>query len=460
MRRHIHHLPNHILVSIFLHIPLEEILPLELVCRQWQMVQNLILNRVQTLAILAPKASLDRQQTGVQQLIKRTYQRYGIRFASKHYHITLRKAFLTATTCDFFLRKMPNIICLYVCQIPLSSSISQLIFALNGWNIESLTILYDYPIQFHSKRKTINKQNHLHRLLSVLSPDWQPQLRQLTLVTFDAFFQRFEDYQFDLSQLHELNLIRPWDLNRLLTQLVSNQINTKMWTNLRKLTLYSDGNFSTFMHLNPNLHRILQPTFSQLTHLTINFANRTILSIINSSCHCLRSLHLSCVTMSFIDLAVELEPFQFRLSHLRITFPCQPLPGQIEFAPIDDPFKIPLLVMVTSLHLSYSSLLHQPTLAAPILEHIFPKLQTLKLDRNKTIESTCGRCNKMRTTSPACRTALINGLNQAYLTRMVRIYLQIETLDDYQRSDCYTSLQDYEFYCYKRKRWSIESVHL
>ncbi|KAI2804085.1 hypothetical protein BLOT_008231 [Blomia tropicalis] len=164
--------------------------------------------------------------------------------------------------------------------------------------------------------------------------------------------------------------------------------------------------------------------------------------------------------MSFIDLAVELEPFQFRLSHLRITFPCQPLPGHIEFAPIDDPFKIPLLVMVTSLHLSYSSLLHQPTLAAPILEHIFPKLQTLKLDRNKTIESTCGRCNKMRTTSPACRTALINGLNQAYLTRMVRIYLQIETLDDYQRSDCYTSLQDYEFYCYKRKRWSIESVHL
>lgn len=303
----------------------------------------------------------------------------------------------------------------------------------------------------------------LHTLLFYLTASWQPYLRHLTLVTFDCLSLKLPTSTFDLSQLTALHIIRPWETStRLLSQILLSS-NLASWTNLTQLTLYSDGNFSQLIR---DYYDYLRPVFHNLTHLTLNFTSRTILSLIKQNCYQLTHLHLGCVTLPFIELALELEPLQFQLTHLELTFPYQSLPPSLEWSPLETPHKVPLFITVRSLHLHFSTLLHSPLLATPILGHLFPKLETLTLDRNKVENPTgganCAKCARMRCiTAFTCKHNLVMALRDAELNRMRSIQLQVETTQPtYVHDEANLStLKTYEVYCYKKRLWTIESTN-
>ncbi len=311
----------------------------------------------------------------------------------------------------------------------------------------------------------------LHSLLHYLTACWQPTLRHLTLVTYDSLGLKLSTAQFDLSQLTALHIIRPWETNRLLPQvLLSSHFHP--WTSLTQLTLYSDGNFSQLIR---DYYDHLRPVFHQLTHLRLNFTSRTLLSLIRQNCYQLTHLALGCLTLPFIELAVELEPLQFSLTHLELTFPYQSLPPALEWSPLTAPHKVPLFITVRSLHLHFSTLLHAPQVASPILGHLFPKLETLTLDRNKVENPTgggggfsCGKCSRMRLiTAFSCKHSLVKALrDEAEMSRMRLIRLQVEEAaaalqsdDGYDSRPTHPStLNTYEVYCYKKRLWTIESA--
>src|SRR5699024_10193224 len=132
----------------------------------------------------------------------------------------------------------------------------------------------------------------------------------------------------------------------------------------------------------------------------------------------------------------------------------------IEWTPIEDSTKIPLFITLRHLDLSFSTLLHSPKMAAPVLEHLFPRLESLTLNRNKVNNPTnganCGRCAKMRCiTAFSCKHNLVKALRDSSLSHMRSIRIQVESQFDEQSP---VALQSYEVYCYKRNLWTIENV--
>ena len=250
--------------------------------------------------------------------------------------------------------------------------------------------------------------------------------------------------------------------------LSSGHFHQQPWTSLTRLTLYSDGNFSQLIR---DYYDHLRPLFIRLTHLRLNFTSRTLLSLIRQNCLHLTHLALGCLTLPFVELALELEPLQFQLTHLELTFPYQCLPPGVEWSPLGAPHKVPLFITVRSLRLHFSTLLHSPPQAvSPILGHLFPKLETLTLERNKVENPTggggggCEKCARMRCiTAFSCKHSLVKALRDAEMSRMRLIRLQVETsgYDQQHQSagDHPSALQTYEVYCYKKRLWTIESTH-
>lgn len=142
----INHLPNDLLLSVFSHLNLSALLPLELVCRRWRLLQEFTLCRVHRLVLIGPTSSQTHNSTPLQ-LIQKSAHRYSVSISKSEHHVRLTKG-LTFATCELFLRKLPNITRLELVQVSLSRSVDLIVYLLNGWNLETLKVLHDEKIHF------------------------------------------------------------------------------------------------------------------------------------------------------------------------------------------------------------------------------------------------------------------------------------------------------------------------
>ena len=310
MTEYINRRPNELLHKIFSALPLTEVIPLELVCKKWKWIQELVLVRVH--AVSGCDFDFVWEYPDFYWLLfYRPLNFDAISFTPKRKDSLVRPRDHMLTSIDFFLRKMPNVTCLSLYGLNINFETVQLLC--NTWN--NLQELNLFPLDTN----TFNNDRFCRLMMQMKS------LRRLAMQTFQdqetlfdlTIFSQLESLFFENQFLENFNIdqvIRHLGFNIQSIGLVNVFHRTQELEGLKQFLLNDTGHLASTLSTKV-INLTIQMDGPQDDQLTVDLP---LLDFISNTFHSVTHLDIHLHWGIFFEEILEPLSKLTQLSHLRL----------------------------------------------------------------------------------------------------------------------------------------------